>query len=179
MSIADPLNRPSTADTVNTAIRMRIAEDADRVRLIPVINAAFSIEEFLEGTRTDEERLAATMEKGSILMAEDCNGRLLGSIYMESRYMESRGKQGYLGMLAVDPAEQGRGLARLLVEEAERRFRTEGCAEIEIIVLNLRPELPAIYRRFGFVEAGVTEFTPSRALKPGVECHGIVMIKKL
>jgi ribosomal protein S18 acetylase RimI-like enzyme len=155
-------------------IRMRIAADADRARLIPMINAAFSIEEFLDGTRTDEERLAVAMEKGSILMAEDRDGKLLGSIYMESR-----GKQGYLGMLAVDPAEQGRGLARMLVEEAERRFRNEGCEEIEIIVLNLRRELPAIYHRFGFVEAGVTEFKPSRTLRPGIECHGIVMIKKL
>lgn len=139
-----------------------------------VVNAAFSIEDFLEGTRTDEARLAAMMEKGSILLAEDDEGRLLGSIYFELR-----GARGYLGMLAVDPAEQGRGLARTIVESAEGRLRAAGCEEVEIIVLNMRPDLLPIYRRFGFVQTGTTQFTPSRSLKPGVECFGIIMMKKL
>jgi ribosomal protein S18 acetylase RimI-like enzyme len=139
-----------------------------------MINAAFSIEEFLEGTRTDETRLAAIMEKGSILMAEDEAGNLLGSVYFELR-----GQRGYLGMLAVDPAQQGRGLARRLVEEAEDHLRKTGCDAVEIIVLNMRPELVPIYQRFGFEVEGTTEFTPSRKLKPGVECHGIIMVKKL
>ncbi|MDR3793359.1 MAG: GNAT family N-acetyltransferase [Terracidiphilus sp.] len=153
---------------------MRIATETDRTRLIPMINAAFSIEEFLEGTRTDEGRLAAMMAKGSILMAENQSGKLVGSVYLEYR-----GKRGYLGMLAVDPAEQSKGLARRLVEGAEQCFRSEGCDEVEIIVLNMRPELLPIYRRFGFEVTGTTDFKPSRPLKPGVECHGIVMVKKL
>jgi ribosomal protein S18 acetylase RimI-like enzyme len=155
-------------------IRFHLATAGDAPRLIPMINAAFSIEEFLEGTRTDEARLAAAIEKGSILMAEDDAGNLLGSVYFELR--ESR---GYVGMLAVDPAQQGRGLARKLMEAAEERLRAAGCGEVEIIVLNMRPELPPIYRRFGYVETGTMDFKPSRQLKPGVEVHGIVMVKKL
>jgi len=155
-------------------INYRLAGAEDSASLIPMINAAFSIEEFLEGTRTDEMRLAALMEKGSILLAEDLAGKLLGSVYFELR-----GQRGYLGMLAVEPAQQGRGLARLLVEAAEHRLRTAGCDEVEIIVLNMRPELLPIYRRFGFVDAGTTPFKTSRPLKPDVECYGIIMVKKL
>ena len=139
-----------------------------------MINAAFAIEDFLEGTRTDEVRLAAMMEKGSILMAEDSGGNLLGSVFLELR-----GRRGYLGMLAVDPAQQGRGLSRRLVGAAEEHLRAAGCDEVEIIVLNMRPELLPIYQRFGFVEEGTMDFKPSRTLKPGVECYGIIMVKKL
>ena len=107
-------------------------------------------------------------------MAEDEGSNLLGSVYFELRK-----RRGYLGLLAVDPAQQGRGLARRLVEVAEDHLRTAGCNEVEIIVLNMRPELVPIYQRFGFVVEGTKEFTPSRTLKPSVECYGIIMVKKL
>jgi len=172
----DSANLPSTLPEFNakSLVKYRLATVADAPRLIPMINAAFSIEEFLEGTRTDEARLAETMEKGSILLAEDDAGIILGSVYFETR-----GQRGYLGLLAVDPAQQGRGLSRKIVETAEDHLRAAGCTEVEIIVLNMRPELVPIYQRFGFVEAGTTPFTPSRTLKPGVECYGIIMVKKL
>jgi len=53
--------------TTSEPVHVRLAMEADRARLIPLVNSAFSIETFLEGTRTDEERLAATMRKGHIL----------------------------------------------------------------------------------------------------------------
>jgi hypothetical protein len=54
-----------SSSTLNSSssIRIRLATDDDRPRLIPLINAAFAIETFLEGTRTDEERLATMMRK--------------------------------------------------------------------------------------------------------------------
>jgi ribosomal protein S18 acetylase RimI-like enzyme len=155
-------------------LNFRPATAADRPRLIPLINSAFAIETFLEGTRTSDEQLATMMEKGTILLVEDASGFLLGSVYTELR-----GSSGYLGMLAVDPARQGSGVARRLIAEAEARFRAQGCDAIEIVVLSLRPELPPIYERFGFVEVRREEFTPVRSLRTGFECHGIVMIKKL
>lgn len=157
-----------------TAVRMRLAVEADRPRVIALINAAFSIEDFLEGTRTDEERMAAAMEKGAFLIAEDAEGRLLASVYIERR-----GKLGYIGMLSVDQELQGRGLGRQMMEAAEDRFRAEGMEAVEIIVLNLRPELPPIYQKFGYEITGAEPFQPSRKLKPGVECHGVTMRKNL
>lgn len=156
------------------AVPMRPATAEDQARLIAMVNEAFSIETFLGGTRTDAERLAAAMEKGEILVAEDAGGRLLGSIYMERR-----GRRGYLGMLAVDPGQQRQGLARRLMQEAEERFRAEGMEAVEIIVLNLRTELPPVYRKLGYEVTGRLDFKPSRPLRPGLECYGIVMVKKL
>jgi len=155
-------------------IHFREAVADDRAQLIALINTSFSVESFFDGTRTDEERLMAMMEKGSILLAEDGDGKLLASVYMERR-----GARGYLGMLAVDQARQGEGLGRRMVEAAEDRFRRMGCEAVDITVLSLRTELPPIYRRFGYVETGTEEFHPSVPLKPGLECHCIVMSKRL
>jgi predicted N-acetyltransferase YhbS len=154
--------------------RVRLAGDSDRAQMISLINSAFSIETFLEGTRTDEARMAAMVEKGNLLVAENGSGQLVASVYTEVR-----GARGYLGMLAVDPAFQGTGLGRRIVEAAEDHLRRQGCEAVDITVLSLRPELPPIYRRFGYVETGVEEFSPSRPLKSGAECHCIVMSKQL
>ena len=162
------------ASDPESRFRVRLATEADRAHLIPLINAAFAIETFLEGTRTDEERLAVMMRKGSILAAEDGAGQLLGCVYTEVR-----GTRGYLGQLAVDPAHQCKGLAIRIVTAAEEHLRRQGCDAVEITVLSLRPELPPIYRRYGYVELGTEEFKPSRPLKSGTECHCIVMVKQL
>ena len=156
------------------APRIRIAALTDIPQLVAIINAAFAVGTFFDGTRTDDARLAAIMKKGTILAAEDGAGRLIASVYSELR-----GTRGYLGMLAVDPAHQGRGLGRSMMEAGEEQFRQQGCEAVDITVLNLRTELPPIYRKLGYVETGTEEFHPSAPLKPGVECYCIVMSKRL
>src|SRR4051812_19794821 len=95
-------------------ISIRVAHLNDRVAMMPAINAAFAIEEFMEGTRTDEARLAEMMQTGKFLIAHDCSGQVLASVYVEVR-----GTRGYLGMLAVDPSQQGKGLGCSMVDAAE------------------------------------------------------------
>jgi ribosomal protein S18 acetylase RimI-like enzyme len=155
-------------------LRTRLATSADAARLIPLINTAFAIETFLEGTRTDAERLAAMMREGNILLAEDDAGQLIGCVYTEVH-----GTRGYLGQLAVAPERQGRGLARRFVEAAEQHLREQGCDAVDLSVLNHRTELPPLYGRFGYEITGTKEFVSSRPLKPGVKCHCIVMSKSL
>jgi len=160
--------------TTSSNLKIRVAAPADRQRLIPLINAAFAIETFLEGTRTDDERLGSMMHKGEILLAEDSSGQILASIYAETR-----GNRGYLGQLAVDPAHQRSGLGKRMLAACEDHFRAKGCEAIDITVLSLRPELLPIYRRLGFVETGTEEFLMSRAFKDNQECHCINMSKLL
>jgi ribosomal protein S18 acetylase RimI-like enzyme len=155
-------------------VRIRLASDADRTRLISLINTAFSVETFMEGTRTDGKRLAEEMRKGSIMLAEDGSGQLLACVYAEVR-----GARGYLGMLAVDPAHQRAHLGRRIVSAAEEHLRRQGCEAVDIMVLSLRTELPPIYRKFGYVETGTEEFHLAHLVKAGRECHGIVMSKRL
>jgi len=164
----------STGSKDFTSLRVRPATDADQPRLIALVNSAFAVETFLAGTRTDPERMAATMHQGAILVAEDGSGELLASVYFEAR-----GQRGYMGMLAVHPACQGKGLASLMVRAAEDHLRSLGCQAVDISVLSLRPELLPIYRRFGFVETGTEEFHYGRIFREEMECHCIVMSKSL
>ena len=166
-------NADPTSELESTLV-VRIATDADRAHLIPLINSAFSIETFLEGERTDEESLTAMMREGDLLAAEESDGRLVGCVYTEVR-----GERGYMGMLAVDPARQRTGLGTRIMAAAEEHLRSRGCQVVDILVLNLRPELPPIYRRLGFVETGTQQHGLHRTLKAGMEYYFIVMSKDL
>ena len=160
---------------VNTSeVTIRTATEEDAAAIIPLVNAAFVVEDFLEGTRTDAERLAKSMETGTFLVAEDAMGKLTAAVYVEVN-----GERCYFGMLAVNPAQQGQGLGRRMIDAAENYFRAAGCRWVDIKVLSLRKGLPEYYRQFGYVETGSEEFHPSRPLKPGVECHCIAMAKQL
>jgi predicted N-acetyltransferase YhbS len=151
-----------------------LATEADVTCLVSIINEAFSVETFLEGTRTDRERLSAMMAAGEVLVAEDGAGKPLGCVYLEVR-----GVRGYLGMLAVGPSHQRTGMGRAIMLAAEQHLRNKGCQFVDICVLSKRTELPPIYRRFGYVETGVEQSHPMQPLKPGVSCHAILMSKAL
>jgi len=153
---------------------IRQATRADVPAILAVVNAAFAIETFLEGRRTDQAQILEMMHTGKFLVAENSSGRLSASVYVELR-----GETSYFGMLAVDPPSQGCGLGRIMVNAAEEYGTRNGCKWMEITVLSLRPELPPFYRKLGYLESGTEEFHPSRPLKAGVQCHCIVMSKAL
>ena len=50
-----------------------------------------------------------------------------------------------------------------MVGVAEEYCRAKGCGAMDLCVLSLRPELPPLYRKLGYVESGVEEFHPARA----------------
>ena len=152
---------------------IRMATPADMAALIPLVNAAFAVETFIDGTRTDQERMAALMEKGVFLVCER-DGRAAACVYAELR-----GERGYFGMLAVDPGLQELGLGRSMAAAAEQYCRERGCKHMDLTVLSLRPELPPLYRKLGYAETGTEQFHPPRPLKNGAECHCIVMSKVL
>jgi len=166
-------NEPRADAGSYAAIRVRLATAADAPRVIALVNAAFTVETFVEGTRIDEQRLAEMMRDGNLLVAQDGSGRIAAVVYVEVR-----GTRGYFGMLAVDPAQQGAGYGRKMVEAAEEFCRDRGCEAIDITVLSLRPELTPFYRKLGYVETG-TDAHLSIPLKPGYECHAILMSKRL
>ena len=155
---------PQTA-LVRTASRNDIPE------LARLINAAFVIERFFKrGDRTTVEELDELAQRGEFLILEGPQGSALGCVYWTRH-----GDDGYFGMLSIDPAHQGRGLGRVLIDAVESRCRAAGCPRMKIHIVNLREELPPFYRRLGYVETGTLPFpTPEAATRP---CHFIVMTK--
>jgi ribosomal protein S18 acetylase RimI-like enzyme len=162
----------------NDHVAIRTANVDDLPALVSVINEAFAIETFLDGTRTDLEHLSATMRNGDLLIAErvlaERDGQAVACVYVELR-----GERAYFGMLAVDPAQQGQGLGKLLTTAAEQYGREQGCKHMDISVLSLRPELLPFYRSLGYSETGTEDFHPTRPLKAGAKCHLILLSKVL
>jgi len=153
---------------------IRVATLADRAAMLAIINAAFAIETFIAGTRTNDAELASMMEKGIFLLGLGEHDQIVASVYVEIK-----GEHGYFGMLSIEPAQQGKGFSRTMVQAAEDYCRKQGCTAMDLTVLSLRTELPPLYRKFGYLETGTDEFRPSRPLKDGLECHLIVMSKDL
>ena len=60
------------------------------------------------------------------------------------------GHRGWLNYLAVEPGHRRRGLARELVEEAERRLRALGCPKVNLQVRTSNREAIEFYQRIGY-----------------------------
>jgi GNAT superfamily N-acetyltransferase len=154
------------------SIAIRFAVSADVASLTRLINAAFVVERpFLEGERIDPLGVAAYLEKGRFLVAEDSDG-LAGCVYVELR-----GERGYLGLLGVEPGRQGTGLGRKLMESAENYFRAANCRAIDLRIISPREPLARFYAHLGYNETGTAPFAPDVPLK--VPCHYILLSKSL
>jgi GNAT superfamily N-acetyltransferase len=153
-------------------VDVRDATAADAEAIAGLVNRAFLVERFfVDGDRTSLAEISRLLETGTFLLAE-ADGRLVACVYVELR-----GERGYFGMLSVDPSRQGEGLGRLLVEAAEDRCRREGCRMMEFHVVDLRQELPPIYRRLGYVEVGTEPFPDTERAK--IPARFVVMTKPL
>ena len=150
----------------------RIAQLEDAENIARLVNVAFRRERFfIDADRTDPEKVRALLQKGKFLLAEEA-GALAGCVYVEVR-----GKRGYFGLLAVDPALQRSGLGSRLVAAAEEYCCAAGCQFMDLTIVNLRTELPGFYHRLGYVESGTLPFpSEQEANQP---CHLVRMSKPL
>jgi ribosomal protein S18 acetylase RimI-like enzyme len=115
--------------------------------------------DLLDGQRTDPAEVAQVIgEPGSrIVLAEDGEaGGVVGSVLVADE-----GDAVYVGMFAVRPGLQGRGVGSALLAEAERVARQElRRAAARMTVLAQRPELIAWYERRGYRRTGLRESFP-------------------
>jgi GNAT superfamily N-acetyltransferase len=116
---------------------------------------------FVTGDRIGEAELRRCFDTGMFLVAARAGEPPAACLFLRP----NGERRTYLGMLAVDPALQRRGLGSLMMAAAERRCRIRGDAAIDISVVDLRTELPPFYRARGFVEAGTAPFEDPRAFK--------------
>lgn len=140
--------------TKNNEVRVREAGLDDAAAVEALVNAAFSVEKgrFKEIERLNREETLEHFASGRFLLAEDAAGSLVACVYVSRK-----GEVGYFGMLSVDPARQRSGLGRRMAAEAEQWCRARGCSVMELVVVDLRTELPPIYERLGYRAAGLEE----------------------
>jgi GNAT superfamily N-acetyltransferase len=151
---------------------VRTATSDDVPKIVSLLNAAFAMERgFVDRDRTSAGEIAAYRSTGTFFLVDAEDGTLASCMYLEQR-----NDRLYLGMLAVSPAQQGRGLGRRMMAAAERRAIALGCVAIDIRIVNRRTELPPFYRSLGFVDAGTEVFDDPLLTKPS---HFIRMTKSV
>jgi ribosomal protein S18 acetylase RimI-like enzyme len=159
-----------SATTLNPQIRF--ADTDENEPIAHLINAAFVVERFfIDRDRTSPPSIRALMDKGRFMLAAD------GPQIAACVYLEVRGDRGYVGLLAVDPSLQKSGLGRRMMDAAEEHFQAAGCQAVDLQIVNLRHELPAFYRKLGYVETGTAPFAADA--EPSRPCHFIKMSKQL
>ncbi len=167
------MNRNDQEQIAGDPTKTRTANPADAEAIAHLVNAAFRPERFFsDADRTNPAKVTSLFQKGKFLLAEDA-GQLIGCVYVELR-----GRRGYFGLLAVDPARQRAGIGSRLVQAAEQYCRTADCHFMDLTIVNLRKELPGYYRRHGYVETGTLPF-PKDQHPTKLPCHLVKMSKRL
>ncbi len=132
-----------------SALAFREATVADLPQIVSLINRAFRVERFFKSAdRTNSEQVREMMNAGRFLLLTDGN-ELAACIFVKIT-----GDRAYLGTLSVDAVRQKSGLGSRMMAAAEQYCRNAGCVALDIRIVNVRTELPPIYRKLGFVETG-------------------------
>ncbi len=109
----------------------------------------------LDGHRTDEEAVGALLHT-----PDDCFLLAESAVQLvASCHLQRQGEWAYFGMFAVDPEQQGGGVGKRMLAEAERMARERWqCHAMRMTVIEQRPELLAWYERRGYQRTG--EYQP-------------------
>lgn len=136
-------------------IRLAAAADAEAVaRLVnqayrPVAGLAGWTHEadWVSGSRIAAAQVAALLLKpASVLLLGLLDQHIVACVYVEQQ-----GPLSYIGMLAVNPQCQTRGVGKQMLAAAERYASQEFAAErVQMLVLSARTELVAFYLRRGY-----------------------------
>ncbi len=149
MTLTEPLTvRPATvADAEAVSDLVHSAYRSDESRLGWTTEA-----DLVGGQRADAAmvRHIVGLEDDVVLLAVDDDG-----VPFACCHLERRDDGAYLGMFAVRPTAQGRGVGRGMLRAAEAYAHDRwGATTLQITVLNHRPELQAWYERLGFAFTG-------------------------
>jgi GNAT superfamily N-acetyltransferase len=146
--------RPATVDDVAAVVALvESAYRGDASRVGWTTEA-----DLLDGQRTDAEAVRAIVDAADrlVLLAFDGND-LRGCCELRRR----DGGSAYFGMFAVTPSQQGAGIGKVILTEAERTARDLWDAtRMEMTVLIQREDLIAWYERRGYRRTGATEPFP-------------------
>jgi N-acetylglutamate synthase-like GNAT family acetyltransferase len=155
-------------------MELRFADAADLPAITQLINQAFSVELFFKaGDRITQEEVQALFQKGRFLVLEE-SSQIEGCVYVELR-----GERAYMGLLSTNPKRQRSGIGTRLTAAVEEFARESGCRFMDLRVVNLREELPLIYRKFGYEVTGTQDVATEASQHFTRPAHFIIMSKEL
>ena len=162
MTVAPPMDPdPTHADPGELVFWFATTDDVDAV--VALVQSAYRGEasragwtteaDLLDGQRIDAPMLAALLDQPDTEVVLARRGaELVACCELQRRPERS---QAYLGMFAVHPTGQGRGVGRAVLDEAERIARDRwGMQELVLSVIDVRHDLIAWYDRRGYAPTG-------------------------
>ncbi|HXJ45732.1 MAG TPA: GNAT family N-acetyltransferase [Candidatus Dormibacteraeota bacterium] len=136
------------------------------------MNTAFEVERpFIGADRIDREGTLKYLSTGQFLLLEEV-GTLVGCVYLEKRT-----DRMYLGLLCIDPVQQGKGLGRRLMDAAEEFAVNAGCVAIDLRTISPRTDIQPFYARLGYAVTGTSPMPPEISM--AVPSHFVHMSKSL
>jgi GNAT superfamily N-acetyltransferase len=132
-------------DRPSITLRPATSRDAERIA------ALFTDEGYPSGPSDIVERLARFDSEHSRVIVADNGGQVLGfvAIHALPRF-EHTDRIIRIMALVVDAGERGRGIGRLLMEEAERLGRDLDAAFAEVTAGHHRPDARHLYEELGY-----------------------------
>lgn len=127
-------------------------QEGDFEEVINLINKAYSYQDkYKDEPRINYEKLIRQTQKSDFYVVKE-NGAIIGCIY-------TRNKDGSLhfGLLTVDEAHRGTGLAPALINAAESYAKNNGYPSIQLDYMSIAPWLKCYYEKYGFQEIGEIE----------------------
>ncbi|MFM8331041.1 MAG: GNAT family N-acetyltransferase [Candidatus Methylumidiphilus sp.] len=163
-------------------LSFRAAEGHEIAGIVSLVNSAYRGEsgkqgwtteaDLLDGQRTDVEEITRLLAvEDSMILLGIWDGEAVASVHLEKH-----AEGAYLGMLAVKPGLQGRGIGRRVLAAAEQTAQREWrAAKVLMTVITLRHELIDFYLRCGYLRTGrVRPFPVSE--KFGIQkVHGLLL----
>lgn len=153
-------------------MRLRLAVPDDHEVVGRVTVAAYA--PFVDGERPGSDYVEQLRDAGrrareaELWVACSEDGDVLGSVTLcpeGSPWRElARPGEGEFRMLAVDPAAQGQGVGRALVEHVVAHFRAAGASAVVLCSMAEMTAAHALYGRLGFRRDPALDWSP----EPGV-----------
>lgn len=143
----------------NEAISIATAHDIPAIK--DLLNSAYRGEKSRAGwtteadliagdVRTDENDLLQVMHKAdSIFLVIRAENSLQACVNLQQHEQKI-----YLGMFAVQPALQGKGVGKWMLQAATEYATSKGCVAIYMSVISARKELIEWYNRNGYLPTG-------------------------
>jgi predicted GNAT family N-acyltransferase len=146
---------------MNTSLAFRYAQLSDIPEIVRLVESAYRGDasrvgwtteaDFLQGQRIDAQNVKADIENSDsrIVLAES-NSDLLACCHLQKKQSAC-----YFGMFSVNPTQQGNGIGKHLITEAERIAKQDWhCTHMEMTVIDIREELIDFYLRRGYRRTG-------------------------
>ena len=176
-------------------LSFREAENKDVEQLISLVDSAYRGEssrqgwtteaDLLDGRRTFTEEVVDIIGAPSnkIILVEN-DSELLASVHIKKSHSSGKINRAYLGMFAVSPRHQNKGIGKSVLQYVEKLVADEWkVQEVEMTVIRQRSELIRWYEKLGYRITGEKRDFPYGDVRYGIpkreDLELLVMVKKV